>query len=123
MASSEDACIICQKELRTDQDYTTLTCHATGGETNSHTTHAHDKCWEKFKKTFIRGRGTSSRSQTFFCPVSGCHNALDHQHTSARKKTESGPKREIRAEGSTDASEYATLESARGRGLLAKGVL
>lgn len=84
--SDESKCICCEKEIFEEQDYTTLICHA-AGQTISHTTLAHDKCWEKFKKSFVRGRGTSSRTQTFFCPVNGCHNALQHQHLSVRKKT------------------------------------
>ena len=84
--SEDGKCICCEKEIFEEQDYTTLICHA-AGQTISHTTLAHDKCWEKFKKSFVRGRGTSSRTQTFFCPVAGCHNALQHQHLSVRKKT------------------------------------
>ena len=86
---SVGVCITCEKEIFEEQDYTTLVCHA-AGQTNCHTSLAHDKCWEKFKKSFIRGRGTSNRTQTFFCPVSGCHNALEHQHVSKGKKTHSG---------------------------------
>ena len=71
----DSRCICCEKEIFEEQDYTTLICHA-AGQTISHTTLAHDKCWEKFKKSFVRGRGTSSRTQTFFCPVNGCHNLL-----------------------------------------------
>ena len=82
-------CICCEKEIFDEQDYTTLICHA-AGQTISHETLAHDKCWDKFKKSFVRGRGTSSRTQTFFCPVGGCHNALQHQHLSVRKKTHGG---------------------------------
>ena len=104
MTSSEGSCIICEKEICDDQDCTTLVCHA-AGQTICHTTHAHDKCWEKFKKTFVRGRGTSSRTQTFFCPVNGCHNALEHQHMSVRKKTLTGSKREQRSDGMGDGSE------------------
>ena len=84
--AEQGRCICCEKEIFEEQDYTTLICHA-AGQTISHTTLAHDKCWEKFKKSFVRGRGTSSRTQTFFCPVNGCHNALQHQHLSVRKKT------------------------------------
>ena len=36
------------------------------------------------KKSFVRGRGTSNRTQSFFCPVAGCHNVLQHQHLSVR---------------------------------------
>lgn len=87
--SGMNTCICCEKEIFDEQDYTTLICHA-AGQTISHTTLAHDKCWDKFKKSFVRGRGTSSRTQTFFCPVNGCHNALQHQHMSVRKKTHGG---------------------------------
>ena len=83
---ADPTCEICEKAISEDHDFTTLVCHA-AGQTISHTTHAHEKCWDRFKKTFVRGRGTSSRTQTFFCPVSGCHNALEHQHMSVRKKT------------------------------------
>jgi len=91
---SVGVCITCEKEIFEEQDYTTLVCHA-AGQTNCHTSLAHDKCWEKFKKSFIRGRGTSNRTQTFFCPVSGCHNALEHQHVSKGKKTHSGEQAKI----------------------------
>jgi hypothetical protein len=72
---------------------------------------AHDKCWEKFKKSFVRGRGTSSRTQTFFCPVAGCHNALQHQHLSVRKKTHgsgsAGPTAPKKADGLSTGADVA----------------
>eukprot|EP00965_Chrysotila_dentata_P047439 1573496-Pleurochrysis_carterae.AAC.4 len=106
MAELSQGCIICEKSIGDEHDYTTLICHA-AGQTICHTTHAHDKCWEKFKKTFVRGRGTSSRTQTFFCPVNGCHNALEHQHMSIRKKTTNGGR--ARGSESSSDSKYAAL--------------
>lgn len=103
-------CICCEKEIFEEQDYTTLICHA-AGQTISHMTLAHDKCWEKFKKSFVRGRGTSSRTQTFFCPVAGCHNALQHQHLSVRKKTHgsgsAGPTAPKKADGLSTGADVA----------------
>ena len=108
--SEDGKCICCEKEIFEEQDYTTLICHA-AGQTISHTTLAHDKCWEKFKKSFVRGRGTSSRTQTFFCPVAGCHNALQHQHLSVRKKTHgsgsAGPTAPKKADGLSTGAEPA----------------
>ena len=49
-------CICCQKEIFEEQDYTTLICHA-AGQATSHTTLAHDKCWEKFARTARRISG------------------------------------------------------------------
>ena len=49
-------CICCQKEIFEEQDYTTLICHAVGQAT-SHTTLAHDKCWEKFARAARRSSG------------------------------------------------------------------
>ena len=77
-------CQLCEREITDDQECTTLVCHA-HGETVSHTSHTHDKCWERFKKQFVRGRAGNRSSTTFFCPVQGCHNALLGQHTAARK--------------------------------------
>ena len=45
-------CKMCSKELGEDQDHTTLICHA-AGQTVQHTSHVHDKCWERFKKNFV----------------------------------------------------------------------
>ena len=108
--SEDGKCICCEKEIFEEQDYTTLICHA-AGQTISHTTLAHDKCWEKFKKSFVRGRGTSSRTQTFFCPVAGCHNALQHQHLSVRKKTHgsgsAGPTAPKKADGLSTGADAA----------------
>ena len=114
--AEDGKCICCQKDIYEEQDYTTLICHAVG-QASSHTTLAHDKCWEKFKKSFVRGRGTSSRSQSFFCPVAGCHNVLQHQHLSVRKKTHgsgsTGPTAPKRADGLSTgtavADSYAAL--------------
>ena len=50
-------CICCQKEIFEEQDYTTLICHA-AGQVTSHTTLAHDKCWEKFARTARRISGS-----------------------------------------------------------------
>ena len=108
--AEDGKCICCEKEIFEEQDYTTLICHA-AGQTISHTTLAHDKCWEKFKKSFVRGRGTSSRTQTFFCPVAGCHNALQHQHLSVRKKTHgsgsAGPTAPKKADGLSTGADVA----------------
>ena len=108
--ADDGKCICCQKEIYEEQDYTTLICHA-AGQAMSHTTLAHDKCWEKFKKSFVRGRGTSSRTQTFFCPVGGCHNVLQHQHLSVRKKTHgsgsAGPTAPRKADGLSTGAEVA----------------
>ena len=108
--TEDGKCICCEKEIFEEQDYTTLICHA-AGQTISHTTLAHDKCWEKFKKSFVRGRGTSSRTQTFFCPVAGCHNALQHQHLSVRKKTHgsgsAGPTAPKKADGLSTGGDVA----------------
>ena len=108
--AEDGKCICCEKEIFEEQDYTTLICHA-AGQTISHTTLAHDKCWEKFKKSFVRGRGTSSRTQTFFCPVAGCHNALQHQHLSVRKKTHgsgsAGPTAPKKADGLSTGADAA----------------
>ena len=108
--ADDGKCICCEKEIFEEQDYTTLICHA-AGQTISHTTLAHDKCWEKFKKSFVRGRGTSSRTQTFFCPVAGCHNALQHQHLSVRKKTHgsgsAGPTAPKKADGLSTGADVA----------------
>ena len=79
-----DSCLLCQRPMTDDQDCVTLVCHA-GGETKSHTTTTHDKCWEKFKKQNVRSRAGNRIATVFFCPVDGCHNALKGQHTAARK--------------------------------------
>ena len=98
-------CITCNKEITEDQDYTTLQCHA-AGQTTSHISTAHDKCWEKFKKSFVRGRGTSNRTQTFFCPAPGCHNALQNQHMAVRKKTDGHERRAATGQGNDDIADY-----------------
>ena len=102
-------CITCQKIITEDQDFETLVCHA-AGQTISHTSYAHSKCWEKFKKSFVRGRGTANRTQNFFCPVANCHNALEHQHLAARKTEAKVDRRAASGEGSNTANdEYASL--------------
>ena len=63
------------------------------------------------KKSFVRGRGTSNRTQSFFCPVAGCHNVLQHQHLSVRKKTHAsgsaGPTAPRKADGLTSGTDVA----------------
>ena len=54
--ADEGKCICCEKEIFEVQDYTTLICHAVGQAT-SHTTLAHDKCWEKFARAARRSSG------------------------------------------------------------------
>eukprot|EP00966_Prymnesium_polylepis_P146651 3386488-Prymnesium_polylepis.1 len=114
---SPGLCITCNKTITEDQDYTTLTCHA-AGQTISHTTYAHDKCWEKFKKSFVRGRGTANRTQNFFCPVANCHNALEHQHLAARKKEGQVDRRAATGDGPASAmdGEYASLPGSAAKG-------
>lgn len=93
-------CKLCQKTVEDDQDSTTLICHA-AGQTVQHTSVVHDKCWERFKKQFVRGRAGGRSATVFFCPVDGCHNALEHTHTHARK-VEKKPERRsatVSAEG------------------------
>lgn len=75
-AMTEVTCKICEKSIDRDQDSTTLVCHA-GGQTIQHTSNVHDKCWECFKKQFLRSRSGKGTAHIFFCPVAGCHNALD----------------------------------------------
>ena len=77
-------CQLCEREITDEQECTVLIC-AAHGETICHTSHTHDKCWERFKKQFVRGRAGNRSSTTFFCPVQGCHNALQGQHTAVRK--------------------------------------
>ena len=102
-------CITCAKTITEEQDYTTLVCHA-AAQTISHTSFAHDKCWERFKKSFVRGRGTANRTQNFFCPVANCHNALAHQHMAARKKEAQVDRRAAAgADGGSSVGEYAAL--------------
>ena len=55
--ADDGKCICCQKEIFEEQDYTTLICHAVGQAT-SHTTLAHDKCWEKFARAARRSSGS-----------------------------------------------------------------
>ena len=55
--ADEGKCICCEKEIFEVQDYTTLICHAVGQAT-SHTTLAHDKCWEKFARAARRSSGS-----------------------------------------------------------------
>jgi hypothetical protein len=107
-------CITCAKEISQDQDYTTLICHAQGQMT-SHTSFAHDKCWEKFKKSFVRGRGTANRTHNFFCPVPNCHNVLLNQHPAARQKVDKVERRAHAGGSSETVGEYATLPSLDGQ--------
>jgi hypothetical protein len=55
--ADDGKCICCQKEIFEEQDYTTLICHAVG-QAMSHTTLAHDKCWEKFARAARRSSGS-----------------------------------------------------------------
>ena len=64
---SQTTCILCEKVMSDDQDCTTLVCHA-AGQTNCHTTTTHDKCWEKFKKQFVRGRAGNRSATVFTAP-------------------------------------------------------
>ena len=77
-------CAICEKSIGEEQDSTTLVCNA-AGQTVQHTSQVHDKCWEKFKKQFVRGRAGNRTANVFFCPVNGCHNSLHGQHTAVRQ--------------------------------------
>jgi len=65
--ADDGKCICCQKEIFEEQDYTTLICHAVG-QAMSHTTLAHDKCWEKFARAARRSSGSSSAPRTPACP-------------------------------------------------------
>ena len=108
-------CKVCTRTIEEDQDSTVLVCHA-GGQTVSHTSHVHDKCWERFKKQFVRGRAGGRSATVFFCPVDGCHNALEHTHTHARK-VEKRPERRLadNAGGEEEGSEAKKENSARHR--------
>ena len=106
-------CLLCEKVATEDQDCTTLVCSA-HGTTNCHTSTVHDKCWEKFKKQFVRGRAGSRSATVFFCPVAGCHNALDGQHTAARK-VEAKVSRKLKEEDADDEDEKHQMTAAERR--------
>lgn len=97
---------MCFKQIGDDQDSTVLICHA-AGQTFSHTSHVHDKCWERFKKQFVRGRAGGRSATVFFCPVEGCHNALEHTHTHARKVEKKPERRGLTEKDDTASEEYS----------------
>ncbi|KAL1528099.1 hypothetical protein AB1Y20_009464 [Prymnesium parvum] len=101
-----EMCVSCHKAI-TDQEYTTLVCHATG-RAISHTSHAHPKCWDKFKKSCAHGRGvaTANRAQNLSCPVADCHNALEH--VVARKKDGQVERRSAVVDGAPSPNGVAT---------------
>ena len=105
-----DTCALCEKVVSDEQDHQILTCNA-GGQTNCHTSIVHDKCWERFKKQFVRGRAGNRSATVFFCPVAGCHNALHGQHTAVRTVESKVERRSAQAE---DASNGTAAASAGG---------
>ena len=104
-------CQVCGKDIGTDQDSTQLVCNA-AGQTVQHTSQVHDKCWERFKKQFVRGRAGNRTANVFFCPVDGCHNSLHGQHTAVRQVEKTVDRMHMEAEKD---SGTPVIEASNGR--------
>ena len=58
MSPAAASCTLCEKEILEEHSTTVLVCVPARNQAAGHETEVHDRCWERFKKKFVRGRGT-----------------------------------------------------------------